>query len=87
MRRARDRFETLAGERAVLLQEVNHRVGNSLQLIAAMLQMQSQASPGQEVKTALLDAATRVMAVSPRCIDASTPPRTSSSPSISISTH
>ena len=63
MRRARDRFETLAEERAVLLQEVNHRVGNSLQLIAAMLQMQSQASPGQEVKTALLDAATRVMAV------------------------
>jgi DNA-binding NtrC family response regulator len=49
VRRARDRFETLAEERAVLLQEVNHRVGNSLQLIAAMLQMQSQASPGQEV--------------------------------------
>ena len=63
VRRARDRFETLAEERAVLLQEVNHRVGNSLQLIAAMLQMQSQANPGPEVKTALLDAATRVMAV------------------------
>jgi two-component sensor histidine kinase len=63
VRRARDRFETLAEERAVLLQEVNHRVGNSLQLIAAMLQMQSQANPGEEVKTALLDAATRVMAV------------------------
>ena len=47
VRRARDRFETLAEERAVLLQEVNHRVGNSLQLIAAMLQMQSQASPGR----------------------------------------
>jgi two-component sensor histidine kinase len=63
VRLARDRFETLAEERAVLLQEVNHRVGNSLQLIAAMLQMQSQANPGEEVKTALLDAATRVMAV------------------------
>jgi DNA-binding response OmpR family regulator len=48
VRRARDRFETLAEERAVLLQEVNHRVGNSLQLIAAMLQMQSQAMPGEE---------------------------------------
>jgi DNA-binding response OmpR family regulator len=47
VRLARDRFETLAEERAVLLQEVNHRVGNSLQLIAAMLQMQSQANPGQ----------------------------------------
>src|SRR6476620_1936072 len=63
VRRARDRFETLAEERAVLLQEVNHRVGNSLQLIAAMLQMQSQANSSPEVKTALLDAATRVMAV------------------------
>src|SRR4029078_6098971 len=63
VRLARDRFETLAEERAVLLQEVNHRVGNSLQLIAAMLQMQSQANSGPEVKTALLDAATRVIAV------------------------
>jgi two-component sensor histidine kinase len=50
VRLARDRFETLAKERAVLLQEVNHRVGNSLQLIAAMLQMQSQANPGEEVR-------------------------------------
>src|SRR4051812_35326643 len=40
VREARDRFQTLAEVRAVLLQEVNHRVGNSLQLIAAMLQMQ-----------------------------------------------
>lgn len=63
VRRARDRFETIAEERAVLLQEVNHRVGNSLQLIAAMLQMQSQANPGTAVKTALLEAASRVMAV------------------------
>jgi two-component sensor histidine kinase len=63
VREARDRFQTLAQERAVLLQEVNHRVGNSLQLIAAMLQMQSQANPGEAVKGALLDAATRVMAV------------------------
>ena len=52
VRAARDRFETLAQERAVLLQEVNHRVGNSLQLIAAMLHMQSQANPGEAVKGA-----------------------------------
>jgi two-component sensor histidine kinase len=63
VREARDRFQTLAEERAVLLQEVNHRVGNSLQLIAAMLHMQSHANPGEAVKSALLDAATRVMAV------------------------
>src|SRR4029078_5804516 len=63
VRLARDRFETLAEERAVLLQDVNHRVGNSLQLIAAMLQMQSQANPGEEGKTSMLDAPARVMAV------------------------
>ena len=63
VREARDRFQTLAQERAVLLQEVNHRVGNSLQLIAAMLQMQSRTHPSHEVKAALLDASTRVMAV------------------------
>jgi two-component sensor histidine kinase len=63
VREARDRFQTLAQERAVLLQEVNHRVGNSLQLIAAILQMQSRTNPSHEVKAALLDASTRVMAV------------------------
>ena len=63
VREARDHFQTLAEERAVLLQEVSHRVGNSLQLIAAMLHMQSQANPSEAVKTALLEAATRVMAV------------------------
>lgn len=30
VREARDHFQTLAEERAVLLQEVSHRVGNSL---------------------------------------------------------
>ena len=45
MREARDRFEALAAERALLMREVNHRVGNSLQLIASLLTLQSNASP------------------------------------------
>ncbi len=62
VRAARDRFEALAAERAMLLREVNHRVANSLQLIAAFLHMQgNSASP--DVKEALSNATTRVIAV------------------------
>jgi two-component sensor histidine kinase len=63
VREARDRFEALAAERAVLLREVSHRVGNSLQLIASMLSMQGNASAQPEVKHALGAATSRVMAV------------------------
>ena len=49
-------FRGARAGRAVLLQEVNHRVGNSLQLIAAMLHMQGQANPGEAVKAALPEA-------------------------------
>jgi two-component sensor histidine kinase len=63
VRSARDRFEALATERAMLLREVNHRVGNSLQLIAALLQLHAGASPSTDVKAALANAVTRVMAV------------------------
>ena len=63
IRAARDRFEALAAERGVLLREVNHRVGNSLQLIAALLQLQSGTSASADVKAALATAVSRVMAV------------------------
>ena len=63
VREARDRYMALAQERAVLLREVNHRVSNSLQLIASLLQFQSRAS-NPEVKQALLEAHDRVLAVS-----------------------
>jgi two-component sensor histidine kinase len=63
VRIARDRAEALAEERAVLLSEVNHRVGNSLQLIAAFLNLQANGSANDEVKAALTDAMRRVMAV------------------------
>ncbi|WP_375461544.1 sensor histidine kinase [uncultured Enterovirga sp.] len=63
VRAARDRFEALATERAVLIREVNHRVGNSLQIIAALLHLQSSAATSEEVKVALAGANRRVMAV------------------------
>jgi two-component sensor histidine kinase len=63
LRDQRDRFEALATERAVLLGEVNHRVGNSLQIIASLLSLQRNATSSQEVKTALGDAINRVHAV------------------------
>jgi two-component sensor histidine kinase len=63
VRVARDRFEALAAERAVLLREVNHRVGNSLQMIASILHMQSSHDPSDDVKYALTQATRRVIAV------------------------
>ena len=63
LREQRDRFERLAVEREMLLREVNHRVGNSLQLIAAFLQLQAGGTSSASVKAALTDATRRVMAV------------------------
>lgn len=63
IRAARDRFEALAAEREVLLREVNHRVGNSLQLVAAFLHMQASTSPSPETRAALGEANRRVLAI------------------------
>jgi two-component sensor histidine kinase len=60
---SRDRFAALAAERELLLREVNHRVGNSLQIIASLLHMQASSSPQEEVKAALTNAMGRVAAV------------------------
>jgi two-component sensor histidine kinase len=60
---SRDRFAALAAEREVLLREVNHRVGNSLQIIASLLHLQASSSPQEEVKAALTNAMGRVAAV------------------------
>lgn len=61
-RAAHDRYKALAAERAMLLREVNHRVSNSLQLIASLLQFQSRTT-NAEIKGALLEAHNRVLAV------------------------
>lgn len=63
VRAARDRFEALAAERALLMREVNHRVGNSLQLISSLLTLQSNAAGNEEVSKALSAATGRVLAV------------------------
>ena len=60
---SRDRYAALAAEREVLLREVNHRVGNSLQIIASLLHLQASSSTQADVKVALTNAMGRVAAV------------------------
>lgn len=60
---SRDRFAALAAEREMLLREVNHRVGNSLQIIASLLHLQANSSTQEDVKAALTHAMGRVAAV------------------------
>jgi two-component sensor histidine kinase len=60
---SRDRYAALAAERELLLREVNHRVGNSLQIIASLLHLQASSAVQDEVKAALTNAMGRVAAV------------------------
>lgn len=60
---SRDRYAALAAEREMLLREVNHRVGNSLQIIASLLHLQANSSSQDDVKAALTNAMGRVAAV------------------------
>jgi two-component sensor histidine kinase/CHASE3 domain sensor protein len=57
LKQARDRAE-------VLLAEVNHRVANSLTMVASMVGMQARASGDQETKRILADTQARINAVS-----------------------
>jgi two-component sensor histidine kinase len=60
---SRDRYAALAAEREMLLREVNHRVGNSLQIISSLLHLQANAAAEEDVKAALTHAVGRVNAV------------------------
>lgn len=60
---SRDRYAALAAEQEVLLREVNHRVGNSLQIIASLLHLQAASTTQEDVKAALTNAMGRVAAV------------------------
>jgi two-component sensor histidine kinase len=56
-------LRAMVEEREVLLQEVNHRVKNSLQLIASMLNLQASASGKPDLRHELREAATRINAI------------------------
>ena len=50
-------------QREILLQEVNHRVKNSLQLVASMLHLQASAAEGEETRQQLHEASSRISAI------------------------
>lgn len=60
---SRDRLEKLAAQQALLLQEVNHRIANSLQLIASLIELQARKVVDADARDALKRAAERVEAV------------------------
>jgi two-component sensor histidine kinase len=63
VRAARDRFKALAEERALLMREVNHRVGNGLAFVISLLRLHASRAQQPEVSAALSDAEARVHAV------------------------
>ncbi|NKE47770.1 response regulator [Roseomonas frigidaquae] len=63
VREALDRAEELAASRALLLQEVNHRVANSLQIIASLTRLQEGAVADPAARAALAAVRHRIAAV------------------------
>jgi hypothetical protein len=55
--------DDLLREKGVLLQEIQHRVANSLQIIASVLLQSARKMPSEETRTHLYDAHNRVMSV------------------------
>ena len=56
-------LEDLLRQKQVLLQEMRHRVANSLQIIASILMLKARAVSSEETRTHLQDAHLRVMSV------------------------
>lgn len=62
--RANDKLkDDLLREKAILLQEVQHRVANSLQIIASVILQSARKTRSDETRTHLTDAHSRVMSV------------------------
>ena len=57
------RTEELVGQQKVLLQEIQHRVANSLQIIASILTLKARQVASEETRQHLHDARQRVMSV------------------------
>jgi len=55
--------DDLLREKAILFQELQHRVANSLQIIASVLMQSARRVPSSETRTHLFDAHSRVMSV------------------------
>jgi two-component sensor histidine kinase len=63
-RQRAERDLTVALERhRVLTKEVNHRINNSLQIVASMLHLQTTTTQNEEVRHALRDASSRIAAI------------------------
>jgi two-component sensor histidine kinase len=60
---ARSANDALVREKHVLLQELNHRVANSLQIIASVLMQRVRSAQSEETRTHLRDAHHRVMSI------------------------
>jgi hypothetical protein len=62
-RTAAKRQEDLVREKTVLLQELQHRIANSMQIIASVILQTARRAKSDEVRTSLHDAHNRVMSV------------------------